>query len=109
MSLATAIVGCGAVAQRLYKKPLQQLEKAGILRVVSLVDPVAAHAATMAPVFPEAQSFAGLDQALAARGTALTLVLSPAHLHAEQVLAALAHGSHVLCEKPMASTAADCA
>jgi len=108
MTLETAIVGCGAVAQRLYRTPLQQLEKRGILRVASLVDPVPSHAAALGAFFPGAKKHGSLTEALASK-TDLTLVLSPAHLHAEQVLAALAHGSHVLCEKPMASTAADCA
>jgi len=32
----------------------------------------------------------------------------PTHLHKPVVLAALAHGKHVLCEKPMAMNAAEC-
>ena len=36
-------------------------------------------------------------------------VAGPTHLHKEQTLAALKAGKHVLCEKPMAVTAKDCA
>ena len=36
------------------------------------------------------------------------VVASPAALHRDQTLAALAAGAHVLCEKPMAMTGADC-
>jgi predicted dehydrogenase len=32
----------------------------------------------------------------------------PTHLHKEAVLSAFEHGKHVLCEKPMALTSADC-
>ncbi len=107
MSLQIAIVGCGAVAQRLYRKPLQLLEKRGLLRVAMLVDPVAEHAAALGEFFPRARHHADLKTALAA-GADLVLVLSPAHLHCGQAIEAMEAGSHVLCEKPMASTAAEC-
>ena len=108
MALLTTIVGCGAVAQRLYRKPLQQLEKRGILKVAALVDPVEEHAAALGSAFPGARRFADLTASLAAERPQLTLVLSPAHLHAAQVIEAVGHGSHILCEKPMATSTADC-
>ena len=109
MSLRTTIVGCGAVAQRLYRRPLQQLEKRGLLRIVGLVDPAAEHSRALGAFFPNAVAYRNLDDALAASRPELTLILSPAHLHATQAIEALRHDSHVLCEKPMASTEADCA
>lgn len=108
MSLRVAIVGCGAVAQRLYAKPLRLLERRRLIQVIALVDPVDAHAAAMGRVFPQAKHHSGLEPALASAAIDLTLVLSPAHLHCAQTLQALSHRSHVLCEKPMASTEADC-
>jgi predicted dehydrogenase len=109
MSLQTTVAGCGAVAQRLYRKPLQQLERRGILRVAALVDPVTDHAETFGAFFPKATKYRQLDEALSAMPPELTLVLSPAHLHADQAVAAMKHRSHVLCEKPMANNTADCA
>lgn len=109
MGLRTTIVGCGAVAQRLYRKPLQQLEKRGVLRVTALVDPVREHADTLGAFFPRAAYSADLGDALARSTPELTLILSPAHLHCGQAIQALQADSHVLCEKPMAATEADCA
>jgi predicted dehydrogenase len=108
-SLRTTIVGCGAVAQRLYRRPLQRLEKRGVLRVAALVDPVREHADALGAFFPGATYSADLGDALARSAPELTLILSPAHLHAGQAIQALQRGSHVLCEKPMAATETDCA
>jgi len=106
--LRTLIVGCGAVAQRLYLKPLRRLERRGLLRIVGLVDPAARHAEAVGSRFPEAARYVDLDEALQASVPELTLILSPAHLHCGQTIRALRHGSHVLCEKPMAVTEREC-
>jgi predicted dehydrogenase len=108
MSLRTAIVGCGAVAQRLYRTPLRQLEKRGLLRITALVDPIPDHAGSLGASFPKAARYQDLGDALSASAPELTLILSPAHLHCSHALQAMRHGSHVLCEKPMASTAEEC-
>jgi len=109
MALNTAIVGCGAVAQRLYRKPLQLLETQKLLQVTALVDPVAEHIASLHGFFPNARTYASLDDVYEAVAPALTLILSPAQWHCRHAIQALQHGSHVLCEKPMGATAAECA
>lgn len=54
------------------------------------------------PIYPSLEAF------YQAGGAAdLTIVVSPIHLHRPQTCTALAHGSHVLCEKPVAPTPAD--
>src|SRR5262249_38536389 len=54
MAVKTTIVGCGAVAQRLYQNPLRELERQGVLRVTGLVDRHLPHAETMRASFPHA-------------------------------------------------------
>jgi len=108
MTVRTIVVGCGAVAQRLYRKPLAQLAKQGLIEVVGLVDPASEHADEMSSVLRRARHFTSLEDACQHTQPELTLVLTPPHLHCAQTLVALAHGSHVLCEKPMANSAADC-
>lgn len=108
MTVTTLVVGCGAVAQRLYRKPLQRLQKQGLLRVVGLVDPAREHAGHLHTYFPQAKVHADIEGALADTLPTLTLILTPAHLHCAQALLALRSGSHVLCEKPMAESTEQC-
>jgi predicted dehydrogenase len=109
MALRTTVVGCGAVAQRLYRAPLRQLERQGFVCVTSLVDRDIGHAEVLRSAFPRAALHEDLEVALRARKSDLTLVLTPAHLHADQAILALSYGNHVLCEKPMATTSRRCA
>jgi predicted dehydrogenase len=108
MALRTTLVGCGAVAQKLYRRPLQALERQGALRVIGLVDSHPAHAQTMRRSFPSAAAHVDLEHALRAGESDLTLILSPARFHADQALVALRHQNHVLCEKPMATSEEKC-
>jgi predicted dehydrogenase len=52
-------------------------------------------------------SFGSLDELLAAPGIDVVHVLTPNALHAEQALAVIAAGKHVVCEKPLAVTIAE--
>lgn len=108
MPIRTTLVGCGAAAQKLYRKPLGKLERRGILRVTALVDRHAGHAEALRASFPHAAVHDDLGRALEAGRSELTLVLSPVQFHAEQAVLALRRGNHVLCEKPMAATGRGC-
>ncbi|HEY7314599.1 MAG TPA: Gfo/Idh/MocA family oxidoreductase [Gemmataceae bacterium] len=109
MTINTIVVGCGAVAQRLYRGPLRELERQGIVCVTRLVDRHLPNAEALASSFPRAAVHDDLEQTLKTSNPGLVLVLSPAQLHADHTLLALAYDNHVLCEKPMATTEALCA
>ena len=102
-----AIIGCGAVIAELHGSALRKLESRGSARVVALVDPDRARATALGRRFRSARPFATPAEAFSATKPALTIVASPPALHADHAVAALAAGSHVLCEKPMAVHAAD--
>ncbi len=102
----TLLVGCGAVAREFYLPALRASERAGRVRVVGLVDPLAAARRDLAAAFPHARQAAALEELTAPAG-GLVIVASPPRFHARQTVAALARGWHVLCEKPMASTSAE--
>jgi len=54
-----------------------------------------------------AGAFTDLDEAIAQTGASAVAVAVPPHLHGPMVLAALAHGCHVICEKPFARDIAE--
>ena len=98
--LGWAVVGCGWVA-RDYVIP-------GILasangRLMALCDP---DPAALDAVDADVPRFSDLDAALRVPGVEAVYVATPNHLHEAQVRAAAAAAKHVLCEKPMAPTAA---
>lgn len=102
------LVGCGAVARQFYVPALRALQNAGLLRVSAIVDPAVSARETIARAFPKAGQAAALDRTTAPAGT-LAIIASPPAFHASQTITAFEQGWHVLCEKPMASTAAECA
>lgn len=98
------LLGCGAVAQLYYAPALRALEKAGLLRVGALHDPVPAMRKAMKQVFPsalEVEQFPGLYADMD-----LVILASPPWMHAEQSIELLRAGKSVLCEKPLTTTVA---
>ena len=102
-----AIIGCGAAIAGLHAAALRKLESRGTARVVALVDPDRSRTAALGRSFRRARPFTTVAEAFSATAPELTIVATPPALHAEHAVAALAAGSHVLCEKPMAIRAAD--
>ena len=95
------VVGCGWIA-RDFVGPAIRASRNG--RVVAAFDPDPAAAAAVG-----AEPAESLDVLLARPDVDAVYVATPNHLHAAQAVAAARAGKHVLCEKPMATTAADAA
>lgn len=97
--LRVAQVGCGAVGA---------LHAAGIIRsggarLVATCDASPERAASLAERY-QARSYSDLRTLLETHGPDAVLVATPDPFHGEIVLAALAAGCHVFCEKPLATT-----
>jgi predicted dehydrogenase len=99
-------VGCGAVATLYYAPALRELAKAGLLRVSALVDPESANAERLREHFPMARIHDDVAE-LAEDTVDLAIVASPPEVHAAQAIHLLRNGIPVLCEKPMAASAAE--
>jgi predicted dehydrogenase len=102
------LIGCGAVSQQFYLPTLRALSRAGEINVAALVDPSASARGILGRAFANAQQADQLGEVKAGPDS-LAIVASPPRLHATQVAEAVQRGWHVLCEKPMASSSAECA
>jgi predicted dehydrogenase len=107
-SVAVLMVAIGGYGYH-YLKALLDDVPPGSAHLTGVVDPFARSspayprvAASGVPVADSADAFFG-----AGHRADLTVVASPIHFHVPQGLTALAHGSHVLCDKPIGAVVAD--
>jgi predicted dehydrogenase len=105
--LNIGVIGCGAVTDQYYLPALKVLEQEGLARPSALFDPDAEGLSRAGLAFPRAKRATSLEAFLQCPAE-LVIVASPPTFHAKQTIAALQSGRAVLCEKPMAITAADC-
>jgi predicted dehydrogenase len=78
-------------------------------RLVAMVDPVPAARAAALAELGITRGYADYREALADPSVQAVVVVTPTVFHKEIVVAAAAAGKHVLCEKPMAMNADECA
>lgn len=105
--ISIVLVGCGAVSQQFYLPTLRTLSHLGEVTVKALVDPSDSARQILAQAFPHAEKVATLKEAQVESGS-LAIVASPPRFHCAQTIEAVQRGWHVLCEKPMASSTAEC-
>jgi myo-inositol 2-dehydrogenase/D-chiro-inositol 1-dehydrogenase len=105
--LGVALIGAGPVTHAIHLPALASLADRLRVAVVMDVDPVLAAAVAQRCA---ARATTSLEDALADPAADVVAVCSPAQFHADQVVAALAAGKRaILCEKPLATTAAEAA
>jgi len=101
--LRTAIVGCGKVTN-LHAAALKNLETSDFRAVCSRTQAKADSYAAKYGV----QGYADLAEMIQAQDIQVLLVCTPHPNHVEPTVTAAASGVHVLVEKPLASSLADC-
>ncbi|WP_248927761.1 Gfo/Idh/MocA family protein [Paenibacillus hamazuiensis] len=101
-----AVIGCGGIANG---KHLPSLSKLPHVEIVAFCDIVPEKAREAAETYgaPDAKVYADYRELLKDGGFEVVHVCTPNDSHAEITIAALEAGNHVMCEKPMAKTAAD--
>lgn len=102
--ISLALVGLGGYGNVYLKELLGSGESNG-LRFIAAIDPqpqrcerIEQVRAAKVPVYPSLEAFQAQAKA------DLVVLATPPQFHCRQVVAALEHGSHVLCEKPAAAS-----
>jgi predicted dehydrogenase len=97
------ICGCGGAGLAV----AQVIATDGRANIVGLVDPEGAQLQRAQERHPGARAGSDYERVLDQTRPDVVVVAGPDHLHADQTLTALAHGCHVLVEKPLATTVTD--
>jgi UDP-N-acetyl-2-amino-2-deoxyglucuronate dehydrogenase len=102
-TIRTALIGAGKVAHT-YAQGLKTLPQSNFVAVCGRNQERTAAFASQYDVKP----YIDLTTMIRDEGVEMVVIATPHPLHAEQAVAAAQAGAHVLVEKPMAITAADC-
>ncbi|HSB28309.1 MAG TPA: Gfo/Idh/MocA family oxidoreductase [Pyrinomonadaceae bacterium] len=103
--VAFGLIGCGDIAQ---KRVAPVLSSSPVCKLVAVSRARSQFAESFAKKFGALRWYADWRELLQDKDIAAVYVATPVHLHAEQTIAAIEAGKHVLCEKPMALTVVDC-
>jgi predicted dehydrogenase len=104
--LKVAIVGCGAVTEHRHIPGFNRIKSKAVIRAVC--DKNIELARKVAGKFGIPGVYTSQTEMLKAEKIDVVDVCTPPHIHAPIAIEALEHGCHVLMEKPMALTVADC-
>jgi predicted dehydrogenase len=102
-TVRAAVIGCG-VQGTLHAQSLSALAD---VEVVAVCDTDPRRAAVLAKELSTAKCFATYQEALDVRDLDLVSICTMPNTHREIAIAAISRGCHVLCEKPMAMSAAE--
>src|SRR5207244_4635647 len=97
------VVGAGAIAQVAHLPALRRLPG---VEVAAICDSDAAKAQALAARFQVPDAYDDIEDVLRYARAAAAVICTPNHLHESHVVAALAAGLHVMCERPLVLTAA---
>ncbi len=100
------IIGCGGIANGKHMPSLHTLPNVRMIAFCDLIEERAKNAAAKYGT-PDAKIYTDYKQLLADPAIEVVHVLPPNREHAQISIDALHAGKHVMCEKPMAKTAAD--
>ncbi len=98
------MIGAGAISQALHFPGYQKDRRAAL---VAFADPAVARHKEVVEAYPRIRAYSDYKKMLASEDLDVVSVASPNAFHAEQTVAALRAGCHVLCEKPIATTLRD--
>ena len=104
--LRIGIIGCGGIANGKHLPSLKAINRADIVAFCDLI-PERAEKAAKEYGTPDAKVYTDYRELLADKSIDVCYVLTPNRSHADITIDALHAGKHVMCEKPMAKSAAD--
>ncbi|MBO5931742.1 MAG: Gfo/Idh/MocA family oxidoreductase [Clostridia bacterium] len=100
------IIGCGGIANGKHMPALSRVPNAKMVAFCDIIPERAEKARTKYGT-PDAKVYVDYKELLKDEGIEVVHVLTPNREHAQITVDALYAGKHVMCEKPMAKTAAD--
>lgn len=101
MPIKIGVIGCGAIGQR---RHIPEAHANPDIQLIALADPNKERVEAVAKSFGNPKPYTDWKKLLKHPGLDAVVVATPNYLHAEQTIAALQAGKHVLVEKPMATT-----
>ena len=103
-----AVVGCGHIAQVAVLPAFANARRNSKLVAIVSGDPVKREELTKKYQLERAVDYGGYDQLLQSGAIDAVYIALPNNMHADYAERAARRGVHVLCEKPMAVTEAEC-